>query len=60
MAEELNFIVAGCGHIFTPFNQGAKCELCGKLCYQDCLIEFNDKKLWPTCFKKFLKGNQDG
>jgi formylmethanofuran dehydrogenase subunit E len=60
MADELKFIVAGCGHIVTPFNLGGKCESCGKLCCKECLIEVNDKKLCPTCFKKFLKGNQNG
>jgi formylmethanofuran dehydrogenase subunit E len=60
MTDELKFIVAGCGHIVTPFNLGGKCEVCGKLCCKDCLIEVNDKKLCPTCFKKFLKGNQNG
>ncbi|MEM3714862.1 MAG: hypothetical protein QXF82_07945 [Nitrososphaeria archaeon] len=60
MADEPKFIVAGCGHIVTPFNLGGKCVVCGKLCCKECLIEVNDKKLCPTCFKKFLKGNSNG
>ncbi|MCS7109738.1 MAG: hypothetical protein NZ903_03005 [Candidatus Micrarchaeota archaeon] len=50
---------------------GVKCPNCGCTIpllikvYQlpnrkNCLIEVNDKKLCPTCFKKFLKGEEDG
>ncbi|MGQ9469719.1 MAG: hypothetical protein ACUVTD_07890 [Nitrososphaerales archaeon] len=60
MADELKFIVAGCGHVVTPFNLGGKCGVCGKLCCKECLVMINDEMLCPTCFKRRLKGNKNG
>lgn len=59
MAEELKFIVAGCGHVVTSFNLGGNCSSCGKLCCKDCLTTINDVRLCQTCFKKRLRGDKN-
>ena len=54
--DELEFKVAGCGHIITPYNLGGNCSRCDKLCCRDCLTIIDDEMLCPSCLKDRIKG----